>query len=264
MEAEFHRLIYDLETKFQDKYDVIFAKRRDIINGLHVPLDGELLEPLPNSFDATVPEVKIMPSDNHKEGVPNFWINIFKFVPILQPLVKEADEDVLKVTSYLITIQVYFITFFYQTVLQYLTDVRAISKPLPDLSFLLEFHFAKNDYFTNEILTKEYLMKCNPDPLDPFAFDGPEIFESIGCVINWNEHKDLTKRILKKKQQDGRDVSPKVVKNESFFNFFEPPKIPDNPNDSQINVGFNNYENIFIYITQISNWMNHLTETLGS
>lgn len=35
--------------------------------------------------------------DEPASGVPNFWLNIFKFVPMFDSLVKETDEPVLKV-----------------------------------------------------------------------------------------------------------------------------------------------------------------------
>lgn len=108
-----------------------------------------------------------------------------------------------------------------EAVLQHLNNITVTSKPLPDMSFKLEFHFSPNDYFTNEILTKEYLMKCTPDSDDPFSFDGPEIYKSIGCTINWKEGKDLT---IKKEE-------PQNMANESFFNFFNPPEVIDDADD---------------------------------
>lgn len=95
----------------------------------------------------------------------------------------------------------YFITFLIIIYFQYLTDIRVTSKPLPDLCFTLEFHFAPNEFFTDTVLTKEYLMKCTPDPEDPFSFDGPEIYKSRGCEIHWKEGKDLTVKTVKKKHQ---------------------------------------------------------------
>lgn len=47
-------------------------------------------------------------------------------------------------------------------------------------SFYLEFHFEPNDYFTNNVLTKSYELKCVPDPTDVFAFEGPEIVKCKG------------------------------------------------------------------------------------
>lgn len=138
------------------------------------------------------------------KGIPNFWLNIMKYVPLLGSMVKECDEPVLK----------------------YLTDVTVVSKPLPDLSFTLQFHFAPNEYFENAILSKEYLMKCIPDNDDPFAFDGPEIYCSFGCTINWKEGKNVTFDQIKKND----DSQVKDTKIDSFFNFFNPPEIPKNEN----------------------------------
>lgn len=47
-------------------------------------------------------------------------------------------------------------------------------------SFVLEFHFEPNDYFTNSVLTKTYKMKSEPDKADPFSFEGPEIVDCDG------------------------------------------------------------------------------------
>ncbi|KAK2118534.1 Nucleosome assembly protein 1-like 1 [Saguinus oedipus] len=48
------------------------------------------------------------------------------------------------------------------------------------MSFVLEFRFEPNEYFTNEVLTKTYRMRSEPDDSDPFSFDGPEI---MGCTV---------------------------------------------------------------------------------
>ena len=99
--------------------------------------------------------------------------------------------------------------------------------------FTLHFYFAPNDYFTNSVLTKEYEMKCEPSEDDPFSFEGPEIFKCKGSTINWKEGKNLTVKTVKKKQKhkskgNVRTIT-KQVKNDSFFNFFDPPPIPDDP-----------------------------------
>lgn len=50
----------------------------------------------------------------------------------------------------------------------------------PPQSFTLEFHFEPNGYFNNAVLTKVYKMKSEPDPSDPFSFEGPEIIDCEG------------------------------------------------------------------------------------
>merc|ERR1719384_2480231 len=102
------------------------------------------------------------------------------------------------------------------------------------MGFTLHFFFAPNDYFSNTVLTKEYEMKCEPSEDDPFSFEGPEIFKCKGCTFNWKEPgKNLTVKTVKKKQKhkskgNVRTIT-KQVKNDSFFNFFDPPAIPDDP-----------------------------------
>merc|ERR1712048_994690 len=145
------------------------------------------------------------------KGVPEFWLTIFKNVDMLQEMVQEYDEPVL----------------------QKLTDITVTFSEAP-MGFTLHFYFAPNDYFSNSVLTKEYEMKCEPSEDDPFSFEGPEIFKCKGCTINWKEPgKNLTVKTVKKKQKhkskgNVRTIT-KQVKNDSFFNFFDPPTIPEDP-----------------------------------
>merc|ERR1739848_562697 len=143
------------------------------------------------------------------KGVPDFWLTIFKNVDMLQEMVQEADEPVLS----------------------QLTDITVTFSEAP-MGFTLHFYFAPNDYFSNSILTKEYEMKCEPSEDDPFSFEGPEIFKCKGSTINWKEPgKNLTVKTVKKKQKhknkgNVRTIT-KQVKADSFFNFFDPPQVPD-------------------------------------
>merc|ERR1712186_8991 len=144
------------------------------------------------------------------KGVPEFWLTIFKNVELLQEMVQEHDEPVLK----------------------HLHDITVTFSEQP-MGFTLHFYFAPNDYFSNSVLTKEYEMKCEPSEDDPFSFEGPEIFKCKGCAINWKQGKNLTVKTVKKKQKhkskgNVRTIT-KQVKNDSFFNFFDPPPLPEDP-----------------------------------
>ncbi|XP_063706116.1 nucleosome assembly protein 1-like 1 [Culicoides brevitarsis] len=144
------------------------------------------------------------PSDDAKiHGIPDFWLTIFKLVPQMDQMVQPHDEPILK----------------------YLKDVRIRSETDPCLSFTLEFHFAPNDFFENSVLTKEYFMKCAPEATTPFAFDGPEIFKSRGTEILWKEKsKNVT---IGMREVEGTETEVKV---QSFFNFFSPPEVIEDPN----------------------------------
>ena len=107
------------------------------------------------------------------KGIPSFWLTIFKNVEMLAEMVQEADEPVL----------------------ESLTDITVTFSEKDPMGFTLHFHFAPNQFFTNKELTKEYLMKNTFDPEDPLDFDGPEIYKSKGCKIDWKAGKNTTVKV---------------------------------------------------------------------
>ena len=46
--------------------------------------------------------------------------------------------------------------------------------------FTLEFVFEPNEYFTNRVLTKQYMMKFSIDDETPMEYDGPEVVKCKG------------------------------------------------------------------------------------
>jgi len=98
----------------------------------------------------------------------------------------------------------------------------------------LEFYFDKNEFFSNSVLTKQYFLKLSVDDDYPFTFEGPEIFKCKGCTINWEKSQNLTVKTIRKKQKHKergavRTIT-KQVPNDSFFNFFNPPEVPEDKN----------------------------------
>ncbi|KAF0311838.1 Nucleosome assembly protein 1-like 1 [Amphibalanus amphitrite] len=55
----------------------------------------------------------------------------------------------------------------------------------------------------------------------------------MGCTIDWQKGKNITLKTIKKKQKHKSRGSTrtitKTVQNDSFFNFFSPPAVPDDP-----------------------------------
>merc|ERR1719383_1343211 len=98
------------------------------------------------------------------------------------------------------------------------------------MSFELEFLFSENEYFSNKSLSKVYMMRAEPDETDPLSFEGPEIIKCTGCKIDWKKGKDVTVKVIKKRQKHKSKGSvrtiEKKVKADSFFNFFDPPIVP--------------------------------------
>ena len=145
-------------------------------------------------------------------GIPDFWLTVFQNAneSLLCGTVEPIDEPILKS----------------------LEDV-TLTLPKDNTSFTLTFTFGENAYFTNRELTKEYMMKNTFDPEDPLDFDGPEMFKSKGCKIDWKAGKNTTVKVIKQKVKQkgkGKGAAKTVTKQEkrdSFFNFFSPPKVPE-------------------------------------
>jgi len=227
IEAKFYEEVHKLECKYHQMYQPLYQKRAGITKGDYEPNDDECQWPSDDEEgeedlakdmkDKAKIEDEKTKNDTEEgkdvKGVPDFWLTIFKNVDMLQEMVQEEDEPVLSK----------------------LTDITVTFSETP-MGFTLHFYFAPNDYFTNSVLTKEYEMKCEPSEDDPFGFEGPEIFKCKGSKINWKEPgKDLTVKTVKKKQKhkskgNVRTIT-KQVKSDSFFNFFDPPPISDNPDE---------------------------------
>lgn len=238
LELKFYEEVHKLELKYHKQYTPFYEKRGSIVCGDYEPkdeecdwpsdeenLDEEVLkknkinlekekevirDEVPNTEvpNTEVPNTEVPKKEVDVKGIPEFWLTILKNVGTLSEMVQEHDEVILK----------------------HLIDITVSFQECP-MGFTLEFHFSPNEYFTNTILTKEYAMKLAPDPDDPFAFEGPEIFKSKGCNIEWNEGKNVTlKTVRKRKKHKTRGVVRtvhKTIQNDSFFNFFSPPPIPE-------------------------------------
>uniref|UniRef100_A0A0A9W8I8 Nucleosome assembly protein 1-like 4 n=1 Tax=Lygus hesperus TaxID=30085 RepID=A0A0A9W8I8_LYGHE len=209
LEAKFFQDVHAMECRYHKEYTKLNMKRDEIVRGTYEPSEEDLFPGDP--FPAIQGELAEKLSKELKlegPGIPDFWPTIFKNVAMLSDTVYPHDEPILK----------------------HLQDVRCSLNEQP-MGFKLEFHFSPNEYFSNTVLTKEYFMKCAPDSDDPFSFEGPEIFRSKGCTIDWFNGKNITVKTVKKRQRNKlrgqtRTVT-KQVQAESFFNFFSPPEIPE-------------------------------------
>ncbi|KAF8563215.1 hypothetical protein P879_11211 [Paragonimus westermani] len=102
--------------------------------------------------------------------------------------------------------------FWLQTMRNHLTDVEC-KLHSDEPGFTLEFHFSQNEFFTNKVLTKR-------------------------CVINWNPGKNVTVKVIKKVQKkkggQAKRTITKNVQEDSFFNFFDPPALIVQDDDTQM------------------------------
>lgn len=222
LEEKYHQEIHALDIKFQKLYDGNNERRSKIVNGEYEPSAVECewkSEDEGDVEDKIAEDMDKMTIDRQPEnvgGISKFWTTAFQNAneTILGGMVEQTDHKVL----------------------EYLTDITVkVSEPT-NTGFTLSFHFKPNPFFTNGVLTKEYFMRSSPDPEDPFDFDGPEITKCKGCKIEWNKGKNVTRKSIKQKEKPkgkgNKGVAKtviKLVKADSFFNFFNPPDIPEDP-----------------------------------
>lgn len=227
IEAKFYEEVHKLECVYHSKYFPLYDRRDAIVNGTYEPNDEECDWPSEEEDDELSKELKEKAKleaagdqkktekekkEEEKVGIPGFWLTVFHNVSMLSEMIQVYDEPILK----------------------HLLDVRVIILEKDPMGFVLEFHFSKNPYFSNALLTKEYIMKCEPDENDPFNFEGPEIYKCVGCKIEWFKDQNVTLKTVKKKQKHKSKGQIRTVlktePNDSFFNFFNPPDVPEDPN----------------------------------
>ncbi|KAK6109957.1 Nucleosome assembly protein (NAP) family protein [Brugia pahangi] len=218
VEAHFYERVHQLEVEFAPMFNALHVKRKAIITGTYEPTDDETNYPILHGY--TKEEIEQMekasaPEPNHPtKGVPNFWLHLLKNVDHVCEMIHEHDEPVL----------------------QHLIDITCDVQTNPD-SYTLTFHFEPNEYFTQTELKKFYTLQVAPDEDDIFDYDGPVIISAKGTEIDWKEGKNVTKKIIKKKQKKGGAAGrfiTKTVKADSFFNFFDPP-LMENKNETSGN-----------------------------
>lgn len=155
----------------------------------------------------TVPKFDVADDETEDKGIEDFWVAGLSNLTESGQFITERDADVLR----------------------YLEDIRYEIITGEELGFKLLFHFAENPYFTNKVLEKTYIMD-DTEELIPKRF--------IGTKIDWKAGKNVTVEVKKKKTQDkklkGKAPAAVVTSEEpcdSFFNWFNPPELPENPYD---------------------------------
>lgn len=213
VEAEFYERVHQLEKEFEGKFNQFYEQRRKIISGEHEPtaeesdiaiIHGLEAEDLKRIYDASEP-------DNGAKGVAEFWLNVLRGSDVISDMIQEHDEPILK----------------------HLVDITSTVEMSPP-GFTLFFHFSENPFFKNKVLKKHYELQTKPDQDDPFEYDGPSVVKATGDVIEWEDGKNVTKKVVKKKAKKGANAGKfltKTVENDSFFNFFTPPQPTDKNED---------------------------------
>lgn len=180
-----------LEAKYEKLSQPFFEKRKEVIEGR---MDDEIAASAKDETDA---------AEEKDSGIPQFWACAIHQMPVTQGLVEESDLECLAGIK----------------------DIRCVGHENGE-GFKLEFEFGPNVFFENEVLTKTY------DVPNLLLADEPILKNVEGCEIRWKEGKCLTeKKITKTQRGTGKNAGQtrtvtKTVRQESFFHFFTPPKMP--------------------------------------
>lgn len=179
-----------LEQKYATMLEPMFDRRRDVLIGLK---------------EAPVEYVESVPNEENIIGIPQFWVAAMGHIECVGELVTEDDVECL----------------------EFLRDIRCEDSS-DGKGFTLKFFFAPNDYFTNEVLSKKYMI---PNLL---LDDEPVLQQVTGTKIEWKEGNSLCFKNVKKKQRSKKGPNAGKVRTvtrqerlESFFHFFTPPKLPN-------------------------------------
>ncbi|CAN0901285.1 Nucleosome assembly protein 1;2 [Linum grandiflorum] len=189
IEAKFFEERAALEAKYQKLYQPFYNQRYEIVNGVSES-EAAKEDAIPAEGD------KVEAAEG--KGVPDFWLLAMQNNDVVSDQITEKDEGALK----------------------FLKDIKWSRVEEPK-GFKLEFFFAPNPYFKNTVLTKAYHMIDEDDPI---------LERATGTEIEWYPGKSLTHKILRKKTKKGSKNAKPVTKTEdceSFFNFFNPPQVPE-------------------------------------
>ncbi|GBG86983.1 hypothetical protein CBR_g44437 [Chara braunii] len=191
VEEKFREELAALERKYEKLYEPFYVKREAIVSG-----------------EAAAAVAETGADDGGVKGVPDFWLTVFKNHDDLGRRITTRDEEALK----------------------HLKDVRCsrLQEDGNDASFKLEFVFAPNPFFSNEILTKTYHMDDD---------DGePVLDKAVGTTIEWKKDnlcQAAKSAAVRKSARTNGEEKPSEAKGDgeedcdSFFTFFTPPEIPE-------------------------------------
>lgn len=224
LEAQFQKELLELEKKFFAKYQPLYVKRKQIINGELEPTveeieEGQQLEEEEKGIDKEDGEEEEEEEEDDEEedeqGIPGFWLTALENLSTVSETITDRDSEVLS----------------------NLIDIRMEYLSTP--GFQLIFEFKPNDFFENQTLTKTYHYQAELGYSGDFVYDHAD-----GCEICWKlKENNVTITIERRKQRNKTTKQTRTIEKltptESFFNFFDPPKPPkikseDDDNDDKL------------------------------
>ena len=216
LETDLKNEIAQLEKKYQELMDPLYAKRQEIITGRREPLDSEST----TVAEADLADLKSfylpnLPKSASIRGIPCFWLNVLRNCSTIAPAIQAEDE----------------------VALASLLDIRCIqvaesTGDEENKGYSIQFIFDSNDYFTNEILEKTFYFSSESD-----EFSEDNFLYAKGTDITWKEGKCLTSKKITKSQRNKKTGATRnvteVVQIPSFFSFFKTLEGLDEEYDAQ-------------------------------
>ncbi|KAJ7474863.1 nucleosome assembly protein [Mycena latifolia] len=216
LQNQYKRECLELERKYLELQKPLYERRHAIIAGAAAATPEEIAAGEAQSLkddEEYVPLPAPTPEDEEIKGVSDFWLTALRNHPGLAELITERDAEALAHLT--------------DVTLAYLPPAGAEGEFAGLPGFTLTFHFdaAKNPFFAHPTLTKTYIYQSEVGYSGDFVYD-----RAVGTPIVWNEEKDLTKEWEIKKQRNKNTNRTRLIRKShpipSFFNFFDPPKMP--------------------------------------
>ena len=185
LEKDFKREHNKLEYKYEQLYKPFYERRQKIIEGEEKPDIDQIKDKL---AELKIDEEQAKAEKENEKGIPEFW---YKCLENCQDImINDKDKNILK-------------------------KLKLIKcTPEENGNFTLEFFFEPNDYFTNEVLKREFILDEDYD-----------IKEIKSDEIQWkSDEVNPTIEIKQKKVKNKRTKQIKNVKKKekipSFFSSF--------------------------------------------
>lgn len=191
-----------MEAKYQELSKPLFEQRERVVGG---EMDEEIAAAATEEERTTAASgEKQQEEETIEQGIPQFWACAIHQMPVTEGIVSEHDIECLG----------------------FLRDIRCLNHDNGE-GFVLEFHFAPNDFFENLVLTKSY------DVPNLLLADEPILKNVRGCEIRWKPNKSLVSgEVTRQQRGTGKNAGQvrtvtKTTRRESFFHFFTPPEMTD-------------------------------------
>lgn len=218
LEQKFQIEMFELENKYLKLYEPIFNKRFNIINGSEEPTNDEIDKGKSMENKFALDEQNDEENEENEEdikGIPSFWLTAFENLPVVNETITERDAEVL----------------------DYLTDIemKYLTEGQPGFQLIFKFDSKQNPFFTNDELIKTYYYQSELGYSGDFIYDYAK-----GCKIDWTSNvNNVTLDVEMRKQRNKNTKQVRTIEKltpiESFFNFFDPPKMnqPDHVADDE-------------------------------